>query len=164
MITTRVFLDRLTSSSKSVSLSLLSFSTPISFNICLLWSFTHWSPQQGFCIQLVSSGLGHSSISHAVLKNPWVQRVFHFMAELLADPQKDVTTTKLDLRLAILKPKHKIFECLKSDDGKKLIVSGFRFTRIQETVKNARKGIVPSLDPFVWRLHWCTFSLWFIRI
>ena len=76
------------------------------------------------------------------------------MTELLADPQKDVTTIKVDLRLATLKPKHletlnAIFEYLKSDDGKKLIVSGFRFTRIQETVENASIGIVPSLDPFV---------------
>ena len=56
-----------------------------------------------------------------------------------ADPQKDVTTIKMDLRLANLKPKHlitlnKSFEYLKSDDGKKFMVSGFRSKRIQETV------------------------------
>ena len=50
-------------------------------------------------------------------------------------------------------PKHhatlsKISEYLWSDDGKIFIVSDFRFMRIQETVENARKGIVPSLDLF----------------
>ena len=73
------------------------------------------------------------------------------IAELLADPKKDVTTIKVDLRLATLKLKHlqtlnKIFKYLKSDDGNKLILSGFRFTRIQETVENARKVIVQIVE------------------
>ena len=107
MITIRVFFDGPTSSSKSTSLSLLFSSTPISFNIISLYFgfCTHWSPQHGFYLE-VSSGSGSRSIAHAVLK-------IH----------RDVTTIKVDVRLATLKQNHlttliKIMEYLESDDGK----------------------------------------------
>ena len=76
------------------------------------------------------------------------------MSELLENPEKDVSTISVDLKLSTLKPKHlstliKIYEFFQSEEGQKIILSGFRFTGISGTVNNPRNGIVLSLDPYV---------------
>ena len=49
---------------------------------------------------------------------------------LLADPKRDVTTIKVDLKLSTLKPIHaktvsKVYEHLKRDKGKQVTLNGF---------------------------------------
>ena len=60
----------------------------------------------------------------------------------------------IDMKLSTIEPKHletltRIFDFFKSENGKRIIQAGFRHTKIQETVANARNGIVTSLDPFI---------------
>ena len=64
---------------------------------------------------------------------------------LLADPKRNVTTIKVDLKLSTLKPIHaktvsKEYEHLKSDNGKQVILNGFRAARIREAVKKIREN------------------------
>ena len=64
---------------------------------------------------------------------------------LLADPKRNVTTIKVDLKLSTLKPIHaktvsKEYEHLKSDNGKQVILDGFRAARIREAVKKIREN------------------------
>ena len=52
------------------------------------------------------------------------------MKELIKDPNLDVMTISVDLRLAIMKPIHfetlkKILSFFDTEDGKKIIISGF---------------------------------------
>ena len=130
--------------------------------IPVYFGLTHRSLQHGFFLE-VSSGFGYLSILHAVLKKPRDNRVFHLFyhggtscwSARRCDYYQICSRSTSQLWT-------KFFEYLKSADGKKLMVSGL-FTRIQETVDNARKGIVPSVDPFFWRLHE-HLSLWFMRI
>ena len=72
---------------------------------------------------------------------------------LLADPKRDVTTIKVDLKLSTLKPIHaktvsKVYEHLKSDKGKQVILNGFRAAVITEAVKkiweNPKSGLNPN--------------------
>ena len=75
------------------------------------------------------------------------------MDALLEDPCRDVTTIDIDLKLSTLKPKHldtltNIFKFFKSEDGKSIILSGFRFAGITDIVAKAREGVVLSLDPY----------------
>ena len=57
------------------------------------------------------------------------------MNELLENPEKDVSTISVDLKLSTLKPKNlstliRIYEFFQSEEGQKIILSGFRFTGI----------------------------------
>lgn len=75
------------------------------------------------------------------------------MNVLLEDPEADVSTIDIDLKLSTLKPKHlknlsKIYKFFKSQAGQRIILSGFRYTGIASIVAEARKGSVTSLDPY----------------
>ena len=64
---------------------------------------------------------------------------------LLADPKRNVTTIKVDLKLSTLKPIHaktvsKEYEDLKSDKGNQVILNGFRAAGIREAVKKIREN------------------------
>ena len=73
---------------------------------------------------------------------------------LLADPNRDVTIIKVDLKLSTLNPIHaktvsKVCEHLKSDNkGKQVILNGFRAAVITEAVKkiweNPKSGLNPN--------------------
>lgn len=73
---------------------------------------------------------------------------------LLDNPDGDVTKVDIDLKLSTLKPKHlvtigKIYNFFTTEDGKKIILSGFRYTGITEAVTNARSRPIAPLDPFL---------------
>ena len=87
------------------------------------------------------------------------------MNGLLENPGKEVSTISVDPKLSTLMPKHLstligIYEFFQSEEGKKIILSGFRFTGISGAVNNARNGIVPSLDPYVCVQNKLTFLCW----
>ena len=72
---------------------------------------------------------------------------------LLIDPNRDVASINVDLKLSTLKPLHAkcmstIYQYLLSPRGQKIISSGWRSSGITEAVENARAGILPELDPF----------------
>ena len=76
------------------------------------------------------------------------------MEHLLENPGADVTKIEVDLKLSTIKPKHlvtitKIYEFFKSDAGKSIIYSGFKFTGIIDIVMKARNGVVAPLDPYI---------------
>ena len=76
------------------------------------------------------------------------------LKEMLKTPDMDVTTIKVDLKLSTLKPLHvetlrKVCEFFKTENGKNVIRSGFRFTGINSVVCDARNGPLKGLDPFV---------------
>ena len=75
--------------------------------------------------------------TNRVVKNMKQQREFSnyftkcITYALLADPKRDATTIKVDLKLSTLKAIHaktvsKVYEHLKSDKGKQVILNGFR--------------------------------------
>lgn len=75
------------------------------------------------------------------------------MNVLLEDPEADVANIDIDLKLSTLKPKHlanlgKIYEYFKTEEGKSIILSGFRFTGISDIVTKAKDGSVTSLNPY----------------
>ena len=68
------------------------------------------------------------------------------------DPQRDVTTVEVDLKLSTLKPIHakllmSIYEFLQGEKGRKIILNGWKAAGITEAVESARKGRNPTLDP-----------------
>ena len=70
------------------------------------------------------------------------------------DPQRDVTTIEVDLKLSTLKPIHakllmSIYEFLQGEKGRKIILNGWRAAGITEAVESARKGRIPTLDPIM---------------
>ena len=70
------------------------------------------------------------------------------------DPQRDVTTIEVDLKLSTLKPIHaklrmSIYEFLQGEKGRKIILNGWKAAEITEAVESARKGRIPTLDPFM---------------
>ena len=70
------------------------------------------------------------------------------------DPQRDVTTIEVDLKLSTLKPIHakllmSIYEFLQGEKGRKIILNGWKAAGITEAVESARKGRIPTLDPFI---------------
>ena len=70
------------------------------------------------------------------------------------DPQRDVTTIEVDLKLSILKPIHakllmSIHEFLQGEKGRKIILNGWKAARITDAVESARKERIPTLDPFM---------------
>ena len=76
------------------------------------------------------------------------------LKELIKDPNLDVTIISVDLRLKTLKPVH--FETLKktvssfdTEDGKKIIISGFRSAGIVQAIEKARAGEHSLLDPYL---------------
>ena len=76
------------------------------------------------------------------------------MEEMLRNPEKDVTTIEVDLKLSTLKPRHaklmkELYEWLATEKGKSVILSGWRSAGIVDAVKNARSGEIPSLNPYV---------------
>ena len=73
---------------------------------------------------------------------------------MLQDPQRDVTTIEVDLKLSTLKPMHgklmiTVYDSLRQEQGKEIILNGWRAAGITEAIKKARStGFAPSLDPF----------------
>jgi hypothetical protein len=73
---------------------------------------------------------------------------------MLQNPQRDVTTIEVDLKLSTLKPMHgklmiTVYDFLRQEQGKQIILNGRRAAGITEAIKKARStGVVPSLDPF----------------
>ena len=76
------------------------------------------------------------------------------MAELRDNPERDVTTIYIDLKLSTLKPIHgklmgSIYEHFKSAKGKETIMNGWKAAGISEAVADARNhSIRSSLNPF----------------
>ena len=70
------------------------------------------------------------------------------------DPNIDVTTIDIDLKLSTLKPLHavtirKVYNFLKSEKGRRIILSGWRAAGITEALEVARAtNTVPSLNPY----------------
>ena len=72
---------------------------------------------------------------------------------LQRNPKIDVTTIEVDLRLSTLKPLHaatttKVYEYLKSENGKKIILAGWTASGITGALKEGREGKLSSLNPF----------------
>ena len=73
---------------------------------------------------------------------------------MLKNPNIDVTTIEVDLKLSTLKQLHaatliKIYNFFKTDEGKKTMSSGWRAAGITEALKKARQSnTVPSLNPY----------------
>ena len=72
---------------------------------------------------------------------------------LLVDPKRDVTVMKVDLKLYTLKPIHaetvsKVNKHLNSDNGKQIILNGFRVAGITEAVKKIRENPKSGLYPY----------------
>ena len=73
--------------------------------------------------------------------------------ELLIDPNKDVTTIEVDLKLSTLKPIHgkvmcQIFDFFKTNEGQVIVKNGFEAAGITEAVENARNGVFTDLNPY----------------
>ena len=76
------------------------------------------------------------------------------MKELIKDPNLDVMTISVDLRLAIMKPIHfetlkKILSFFDAEDGKKIIISGFWSAGIVQAIKKACAGEHSLLHPYL---------------
>ena len=78
------------------------------------------------------------------------------MEVLTNDPDRDVTTIQVDLRLSTLKPRHAkvmtdIYQHLKSEKGKEIIKAGWKAAGITDILKDAREGNGNTirLNPFV---------------
>ena len=72
---------------------------------------------------------------------------------LLADPKRDAITIKVDLKLSTLKPIHaktvsKVYEHLKSDKRKQVILNGFRAAGTTEAVKKIRENPKSGLNAY----------------
>ena len=72
---------------------------------------------------------------------------------LLVDPKRGVTVMKVDLKLYTLKPIHaetvsKVNKHLNSDNGKQIILNGFRVAGITEAVKKIRENPKSGLNPY----------------
>ena len=67
------------------------------------------------------------------------------METLTNDPDRDVTTIQVGLRLSILKPRNArvmtdIYQYLKSQRGKEIIKAGWREAGITDVLKDSREG------------------------
>ena len=74
--------------------------------------------------------------------------------EMLRNPEKDVATIEINLKLSTLKPRHaklmkEVYEWLGTEKGKSIILSGWRSAGITDAVKNARSGEISSLNPYI---------------
>ena len=69
---------------------------------------------------------------------------------MLNDPNKDVITIQVDLKLSTLKHGKvmcELYDYLKSD--KYIIMAGWRAAGILDAVEKGRTGQLPNLDPYV---------------
>ena len=70
---------------------------------------------------------------------------------VLQNPQRDVTTIEVDLKLSTLKSMHgklmiTVYDFLRKEQGKQIILSGRRAAGIAEAIKKARStGVVPPV-------------------
>ena len=78
------------------------------------------------------------------------------MEALENDPNRDVTTIKVDLRMSTLKPRHAkvmgdMYTYLKSEKGDRIIEAGWKASGITDALRVAREGNenVINLNPFV---------------
>ena len=76
------------------------------------------------------------------------------MKELIKDPNLDVMTISVDLRLAIMKPIRfetlkKILSVFDTEDGKKIIISGFSSAGIVQAIKKTCAGEHSLLHPYL---------------
>ena len=77
------------------------------------------------------------------------------LSALHFDPDIDVTTIEIDLKLSTLKPCHvvtieKVYNFLKSEEGREIILSGWKAAGVTEALQQAREGNVAlSLNPYV---------------
>ena len=74
------------------------------------------------------------------------------MKELESDPEKDVTTIKVDLKLSTLKPIHaklmnEIYQHFKQA-GRQTILNGWKSAGVVRAVADARSGAVAEFNPF----------------
>ena len=72
---------------------------------------------------------------------------------LQRNPKIEVTTIEVDLRLSTLKLLHsatttKVYEYLKSENGKNIILAGWTVSGITGALKEGREGKLSSLNPF----------------
>ena len=72
---------------------------------------------------------------------------------LMAHPQRDFTTVKVDLKFSTLKRIHaktvsKVYKHLKRDKDKQFILNGFRAAGITEGVKKIRENPKSGLNPY----------------
>jgi hypothetical protein len=74
---------------------------------------------------------------------------------LKADPNRDVTTIKVDLRLFVLKPFHdnvvkKVYYYFQTEKGQEVIMNGWRAAGITESLRQTREKQTNSvnLNPF----------------
>ena len=72
---------------------------------------------------------------------------------MLKTPNIDVTTIEVDLKLSTPKPLHaatliKIYNFFKTDEGKKIILPGWRAAWITEALKKARQSNTVPLNPY----------------
>ena len=80
---------------------------------------------------------------------------------LADDPDRDVTTIDVDMKLSTMKPLHarcmgETYSYLLSPCGRRIIISGWEASGILQAVSEARIGLMPELDPFLWLL-WIIF-------
>ena len=73
---------------------------------------------------------------------------------LLKDPEKDLTTIHVNLKLSILKPKHRevmcdVYNYLKSMKSKNIILSGWKTAGITSAINEGRAGVMPPLDRYI---------------
>ena len=74
---------------------------------------------------------------------------------MLADPNRDVASIKVDLKLSTLKPMHaktvsRVFMYLHDEEGRKVILNGFRAAGITKAVESTRaNAFVDSLNPYI---------------
>ena len=83
----------------------------------------------------------------------------HFTTSILSalqrDPDIDVTTIEIDLKLSTLKPCHaatmeKVYNFLKSEKGREIILSGWKAAGITEALQQEReRNAAFSLNPYV---------------
>ena len=70
------------------------------------------------------------------------------------EPNRDVATINVDLKLSTLKAIHAmvlmgIYDFLLSEKGKKVVLNGWKAAEITEALEHARmQGNVSSVDPF----------------
>jgi hypothetical protein len=74
---------------------------------------------------------------------------------MLADPNRDVASIKVDLKLSTLKPLHaktvsRVYMYLQGEEGRKAILNGFNAAGITKAVESTRaNAFVDSLNPYI---------------
>ena len=75
------------------------------------------------------------------------------LRRFLKNPDINVTTIKVDLRLKTLNPRQalttqRVYKFLKSERGKEIILAGWKAAGIMGAVKKGHNGDTPTLNPF----------------